>query len=206
MAIPLSALRRALAEMASEAGYGLRGAYRGDHVMGGMTIGGFGGGLTGGVADEMTPGEETAYGPAGFVTGAALGAAGGGGAKLAHMVINAAREGGRGFSGGLREALAEQAASRGMGRRAVREAADAEDAAAFGAASARRETPLVEEMRAAGDRTFSRMPDAMDEMQELQAASRILRRLKQERRVATDPEDVADLDQQISELTRLLGG
>lgn len=206
MAIPMSALRRALAEMTSEAGYGLRNAYRGDHVMGGMTLGALGGGVSGGVADEMTPGENTAYWPAGLVAGAALGATGGGGAKLAHMVVNAAREGGAGFSRGLREALAEQAASRGVGRRAVREAADAGDAAAFDAASGRRDVPLVEEMRAAGQRPFARMPDAMDEMQELQAASRILRRLKQDRRIATDPEDIADLDQQIAELTRLLGG
>lgn len=172
MAIPMSALRRALAEMTSEAGYGLRNAYRGDHVMGGMTLGGFTGGVTGGVADEMTPGEETSYGPAGFMAGAALGAAGGGGAKLAHMVVNAARGGERGFSRGLREALAEQAASRGMGRRAAREAADGEDAMRFFDASDPRSAQFLERMRARHDELASQVslpPRLRQELNELRS-------------------------------------
>lgn len=195
MAIPLSALRRALAEFSRD---GTRGAQLGfalgagpDAIMD----------LTDGDG-EYNPGRTIDRG----IQGALLGA--GGGAGLGMAIRGGVNLAGFGTDGmrSLREVLAEQAAARGSGRRAVREAADVEDAATFSAASARRDVPLVEEMRSAGERPFARMPDAMDEMQELQAASRILRRLKQERRVATDPEDVADLDQQIAELTRLLGG
>lgn len=135
MAIPLSALRRALAEMAEGAGSGVRQAYRGDHIMGGMSVGALGGGAAGGVADEMTPGEETAYGPAGVFTGAALGALGGGGAKTLRMLYRGAEEGMRGGQRGLREALADAAAERGIGRTAAREASHMDDATRFAEAS-----------------------------------------------------------------------
>lgn len=133
--IPLSALRRALAEMAEGAGHGVNQAYRGDHIMGGMSMGALGGGTAGGIADEMTPGEETAYGPAGVFTGAALGAAGGGGAKALRMLYRGAEEGMRGGQRGLRQALADAAAERGIGRAASREMSHVDDAARFAEAS-----------------------------------------------------------------------
>lgn len=133
--IPMSALRRALAEMAEGAGAGVSQAYRGEHIMGGTALGAFGGGAAGGVADEMTPGEETAYGPAGVFTGAALGALGGGGAKGLRMIYRGIEEGARGGQRGLREALAEAAAERGIGRAAAREASHVDDAARFAMAN-----------------------------------------------------------------------
>jgi len=203
--IPLSALRRALAEISETSA---RRPMRelipealGSTVKTSIGTGAYGAGA--GALMSMPEEGEDLYG----YSDRLLGNIGRGAAIGAGLGVGAAGvAGARGLRWGLREALAEQAASRGMGRRALREAADAGDAEAFSAASARRDVPLVEDMRAAGQRPVSRMPSAMDEMQELQAASRVLRRLKQERREATDPADIADLDEQISELSRLLGG
>lgn len=206
--IPMSALRRALALIAEGADRSVFRANGVPHIDRGIAYGGLPGAVVGGIegarldTDDSYPNGAGAGMVLGAFGGAMLGGGVGGLAKLAHM--GAAGAGG-GFRG-LRQALAERAAEQGMGRRAVREVADAEDAATFGATSARQDVPLVEDMRAAGARPFARAPDAMDEMQELTAANRILRRLKQERRAVTDPDEAADLDEQIAELTRLLGG
>jgi len=203
-AIPMSALRRALAEMAAGAGRGVSDAWGGGHIgrgyAGGTLLGSVGGGVAGGVADA--PDGQTYVGPGvigGMLGGMALGAAGGGVVKLARMAQRGVGEGAHGFRYGLRQALAERMASRGIGL--------ADDAARFEEGFAgRRDVPLIEEMREAGARPFSRAPSAYDEMAELAAANKILRRLQNERRNATDPEEIADLDEQIAELTRLLGG
>lgn len=138
MAIPLSALRRALAEMAEGASFGARQAYGGPHIDQGMALGGIPGAIGGGAIGASVDNDDTyrTNGPgAGMVLGAGagmlLGGGAGGMAKLAQMAVRGVGGGGEGFTRGLREALAEQAASRGMGRRAVREAADAEDGARF---------------------------------------------------------------------------
>ena len=134
--IPMSALRRALAEMSERApSMGL-----GSHVYGAIESGargsavgatlGAGGGLLANMPD-VDSGETTSqYGErllSGIGTGAAIGA----GLGPATLAI----AGGRGLRWGLREALAEAAAERGIGRAAAREMSHVDDAARFAEAS-----------------------------------------------------------------------
>ncbi len=132
MAIPMSALRRALAEMADMSGSAslrrsipeaLNNTARAS--IGGASLGA-GGGLLANMPDEGSGETLDQYGNRlmrGIGTGAAIGAGLGAGAV--------------GFAGarGLRAALAEAAAERGIGRAAAREASHADDAARFGEAS-----------------------------------------------------------------------
>lgn len=130
--IPLSALRRALAEMAdmSASAPMRRSAPAAFENLVGGSVGmapiGAGVGLLANMPDETRGESLDQYGNrlmGGIATGAGIGGALGAGAVLLG--------GARGLRMGLREALAEQAATRGMGRRAVRETADGEDAARF---------------------------------------------------------------------------
>lgn len=147
MAIPMSALRRALAEMAEGAGAGVQRAYGGSHIDSGIAMGGLPGAIAGGAAgaqyDDGNPlTNETGAGViGGALGGAMLGGGAGGMAKLVRMGMRGAGGGMSGFSGGLREALAEAAAERGIGRAAAREASHVDDAARFGEAMAPRRTP-----------------------------------------------------------------
>lgn len=77
-----------------------------------------------------------------------------------------------------------------------------ESGAMFGQRQApRADVPLLQQMRqgAMGG------PNPMAEMGELAGASRVMQRLQQERRMATDPAEIADIDAQIAELRQLLG-
>jgi len=113
MALPLSALRRALAETmrSPKVGRALTAP-----MPGAMAGGAFGAAASAFDGDTSDAGD---YALTGAGIGAGLGALGAGAM----------------FRQTLREALAEQAASRGVGRRAAREAAHAGDAAAFSRAS-----------------------------------------------------------------------
>jgi len=141
MAIPMSALRRALAEMAEGAGAGVQRAYGGSHIDSGIAMGGLPGAIAGGAAgaqyDDGNPlTNETGAGViGGALGGAMLGGGAGGMAKLVRMGMRGAGGGMNGFSGGLREALAEAAAERGIGRAASREASHMDDAERFAEAS-----------------------------------------------------------------------
>lgn len=141
MAIPMSALRRALAEMAEGAGAGVQRAYGGSHIDSGIAMGGLPGAIAGGAAgaqyDDGNPlTNETGAGViGGALGGAMLGGGAGGMAKLVRMGMRGAGGGMSGFSGGLREALAEAASERGIGRAAAREASHVDDAARFAEAS-----------------------------------------------------------------------
>lgn len=132
MAIPMSALRRALAEMADMSGSAsLRRSIPAalnntvGASLGGASLGAAGGLLANMPDDEL--GETTSeYGNRlmrGIGTGAAIGAGLG--------------AGGVGIAGarGLRAALAEAAAERGIGRAAAREASHVDDAARFAMAN-----------------------------------------------------------------------
>lgn len=132
MAIPMSALRRALAEMAEmSASAPMRRSAPGalNNLVSapvGLAPIGASAGLLANMPDESRGESVEEYGNrlmGGMATGAGVAGALGAGAVLLG--------GARGLRMGLREALAEQAASRGMGRRAVREAADGGDASAF---------------------------------------------------------------------------
>ena len=114
--IPMSALRRALAEMAESKA---PAAFIPGGIAGGAIGTGYGA-LSG--HDDEQIGQDAMMG-AGI--GAGLGLAGAGSV----------------FSGKLRQALAESAAERGIGRAAAREASHVDDAARFGEAMAPRRTP-----------------------------------------------------------------
>jgi hypothetical protein len=197
--------------MAEGAGAGVQRAYGGSHIDSGIAMGGLPGAIAGGAAgaqyDDGNPlTNETGAGViGGALGGAMLGGGAGGMAKLVRMGMRGAGGGMSGFSGGLREALAEAASERGIGRAAAREASHVDDAARFAEASRGRDVPLIEDMMEAGRRPFARAPGAMDQMQELEAARRILQRTKIERSQTTDPEEIAYLDEEIAELSRLLG-
>jgi hypothetical protein len=115
--IPVSTLRRALATFSRDSGRGATLGFGAGFVppaiedLGSDTPGaGFGGALQSGVEGALMGGVAGGYG----------GAAIRGGARLV---------------GGLRQALAEAAAERGIGRAATREASHADDAARFAEAS-----------------------------------------------------------------------
>lgn len=135
--IPLSALRRALAEMSEGAGMGVRQAYGGRQIDTGIAYGGLpgaiGGGALGAQVDDDNP--MTNHTGAGMVLGAVggsmLGGGAGGLAKLISMGARGAGGGAAGLSRGLREALAEAAAERGVGRAALRDSEHADDAMRF---------------------------------------------------------------------------
>lgn len=138
MAIPMSALRRALAEMADMSGSASlrRSIPAALNNTVGASVGGASLGAAGGLLANM-PDEDSGetldqYGNRlmrGIGTGAAIGAGLGAGSV--------------GFAGarGLRQALAEAASERGIGRAAAREASHVDDAARFGEAMAPRRTP-----------------------------------------------------------------
>ena len=182
----MAALRRALSEMAGAGGvpHIERGMLTG--MLPGAALGGVGGAAMDMANDDGDPETGGAGMGMGLIGGAlggmALGAGAGGLAKLAHM----GGAGAGGFSRGLREALAARAAERGMGRAVSRVAGDVDDAAQFHSALP-------------GNRQGLRNlpPDRLESA---------LRRLQQERQYATHPDEIADLDAQIEELTRMLGG
>lgn len=132
MAIPMSALRRALAEMADMSGSASlrRSIPAALNNTVGASVGGASLGAAGGLLANM-PDEDSGetldqYGNRlmrGIGTGAAIGAGLGVGSV--------------GFAGarGLRQALAEAASERGIGRAAAREASHVDDAARFAEAS-----------------------------------------------------------------------
>lgn len=134
--IPMSALRRALAEMADASATtsfrrsipaAMNSTAR--TSLGGATLGA-GGGLLANMPSDDESETLDEYGNRlmrGIGTGAAIGAGlGAGGVGLVGV---------RGFRSGLRQALAEAAAERGIGRAAVREASHVDDAARFAEAS-----------------------------------------------------------------------
>lgn len=128
--IPMSALRRALAEMAQGAGQGARAAYGGMHIDRGITYGGAPGMIAGGAlgAQLDDDGRMATNGVgAGMALGAGagmlLGGGAGGVAKLASMAARGVGGGASGLSRGLRSALSE--------RMAAREASTLDDAARF---------------------------------------------------------------------------
>lgn len=186
--IPLSALRRALAEISETSSRRpLRELV--PEALGSATKASIGGGAYGagaGALVSMPEEGEDLYGYGDRLMGnIGRGAAIGAGLGLGAAGV----AGARGLRWGLREALAEQAASRGIGRRAVREAADAGDAAAFEAASAPRQI-----MR--GDRNVA----AVYQMIAMREAE-----LAEARRLGYTG-DVERLEQEIAELTQRLGG
>jgi len=118
--IPLSALRRALAEAVAQGGIA--------HEMGaGLTRSGAALGAPLGAIAQYTNDPDADNLAPGILSGAALGAAGGRGLRVALS----AGAGASGLSRGLREALAEAAAERGVGRAALRDSEHADDAMRF---------------------------------------------------------------------------
>lgn len=179
MRIPMDALRRALSDMAGAVEY----TAHGPHVLRGMYSGAPIGAVVGGVAGSQDEDIGAAQGAfTGAVGGMALGAGAGGLAKLAHM----GGAGAGGFSRGLREALAARAAERGMGRAVSRVAGDMDDAAQF-------HSSLPGNRQALRNLPQDRVESA-------------IQRLQAQRQYATHPDEIADLDAQIEELTRMLGG
>lgn len=212
MRIPMAALRRALREMAGAGGvpHIERGMLTG--MLPGAALGGIGGAAMDMANDDGDPETGGAGMGMGLIGGAlggmALGAGAGGLAKLAHM----SGAGAGGFSRGLREALAARAAERGWGRAVSRVADDVDDAARFHGAADEFgggvDVPLVQNMRANPGQhaPYLRGDNPTGQMDELNAANRILRRLQQQRGMATHPDEIADIDEQIEELARMLGG
>ena len=118
--IPMSALRRALSEMAAQGGLV-------NEMGAGLTRSGAAiGAPIGAIAQYANDPSEDNLAP-GLLGGALMGAAGGRGLRT----LMAAGAGAQGFTGGLRQALAEAASERGIGRAASREASHVDDAARF---------------------------------------------------------------------------
>lgn len=173
MAIPMSALRRALAEMADMSGSASlrRSIPAALNNTVGASVGGASLGAAGGLLANM-PDEDSGetldqYGNRlmrGIGTGAAIGAGLGAGSV--------------GFAGarGLRQALAEAASERGIGRAAAREASHVDDAARFSAASSGPIGGEVAQLREGLKASFpddARAIDAMSDEEVMEAASRM---------------------------------